>query len=173
MILGMRSGTCEALTTATHFRGGWEAPSAIRAVRPTSEGGPPLCWPRSELREHAVRAHRLKCCPGGASHQNASSPPSRPLDGAAVYAALRRVGLQYGPAFNTLAGVRHAAGGALPAAVGRLHVLDGCGRAHGWLMHPSLLDGCFHLGAVVQSDPGRGAAHAAPAPRGRMMNPKK
>ena len=77
-------------------------------------------------------------------YERAAASALHPLAGAGVYADFAAAGLQYGPAFRLLSGIRAGAG----QAAARL--LQPQPQHGAWLAHPAALDCCFQLGAAVQ-----------------------
>jgi acyl transferase domain-containing protein len=71
-----------------------------------------------------------------------------PTDGAASLRAMRRRGLQYGPAFEGIVELRHGAGEDGRAALARIGPVEGL-TPDPDSVHPALLDAAFQLLAVV------------------------
>ena len=89
--------------------------------------------------------------PGSLSADAARAACPEPQATPEVYNRLAGAGLQYGPAFRQLRGIRR---GDVSAAA-RLHSTHMEADVTGFLLHPALLDNCLQLGAVV---PEAGAA---------------
>jgi acyl transferase domain-containing protein/acyl carrier protein len=65
----------------------------------------------------------------------------------AVYESLAAIGLNYGPAFQAIDQVWQSADG--QSVLGRLALPDAAGSPAEFSLHPTLLDACFQLGAVL------------------------
>ena len=66
------------------------------------------------------------------------------------YGQLREIGLTYGPSFQGLRSLWRRDG----AALGRVTVTDGARDGDAYLLHPALLDACFHVLGAALAAPG-------------------
>ena len=78
---------------------------------------------------------------------------------AAVYRGLAEAGLQYGPAFRLMRGIRKGGAGAAASLCSAERDAD----VSGFLLHPALLDNSLQLGAVVPEPEAEGAGGQAAA----------
>lgn len=87
----------------------------------------------------------------------------QPSDTDAVYRGLHAAGLQYGPAFRQLHGIQQgdsSAAATLGSGGSSLQAQQDAGVS-GFLLHPTLLDSCLQLGALVSKPAGPAGSSAA------------
>jgi acyl transferase domain-containing protein len=137
---------------------------SIRSAAAGDSKGAETLHLRGSLTAARAVVASVECLPAdGASGRCISADAARaaclePLDTAAVYEGLRLAGLQYGPAFRRLRGIAQGPSAAAARLDGRVANGSHDASVSGFLMHPTLLDSCLQLGALVPEEAAPGGS---------------